>query len=501
MVLHARAINEERPAEAGDVLDRAAALVTAHPACEVDVLLLNLVRLGTLCSAGRQLEAADLAEQVIEQARARGDEAVQAEALIQRGRALAIARPQAALAALDAAEQQFVRLGDPASVAEVDLHRAVAVERIEGLGGFLAANRRAFEAALRAGDTRLQSQAAHDLAMHAFVEGRPELEHWVEVARDLQRRDDRVGPARLAAAEAGVALYARDDRTAVEAGVRAQQLGQRAGLHHAISNGLLGECEALVLLGRLDEAERRIADAHELGRTRRTSLLTFHVTLVELALRRRQGRPDAAEAVRRDLEERVREYGAFAGADLDERLALDRLERGLYGEARDLATAAISAHLGMGHAFPAVRIRVTAAAATVSGRGQSTLAEAGTARREARERGAPEVEALLARWWELDDALLGHAPFARELPPSELVEARALELDVEGLRGDRDALLEAAQTWSLLGTTVFWARSLLWHEALTGSVHPQAQEVLAAVAAPVEYAERTRAEVASLGFR
>lgn len=498
MVLHARAINEERPAEAGDVLDRASALVAAHPACEVDVLLLNLVRLTTLSSAGRPLEAADLSQVVLDEARRRGEAPVVAEALLQRGRALSSYQPEEALVALDEAQQEFERLGDPASAAEVDVHRAVAVERTQGLGEFVQANRRAFDASRRAGDTRLQSQVAHDLAMHAFVLGRSELEEWLEVARGLQRKDDRVGPARLAAAEAGVALYARDDRVAVEAGVRAQQLGHRAGMHHAVANGLLGECEALVNLGRLDEAERRIAEAHELGRSRRTTLYTFHVTLVELALRRRQGRPEEARELRADLETRVREHGAFAGADLDERLALDALERGDFDRARSLAVAAIAAHRDMGHLLPAVRIEATAAAATVSGRGRAPLNESSTARREARLRGAPQVEAVLARWWALDDVLHGHSPALHDLPPSALVEARALDLDIAGLSEDPDALVDAARSWSQLGTTVFWARSLVWHETLTGQSHSEAADVLAAVDAAPGTLERLRAQAEGL---
>ena len=97
----------------------------------------------------------------------------------------------------------------------------------------------------------------------------------------------------------------------------------------------------------------------------------------------------------------------------------------------------------------------------------------------------------------LDDLLNGHVEVAGDLSEApDLIEARALDFDIAGLRGDRDKLLAAAQEWAILGTNVFSARSLLWHTELTGTPHPEAEEILALLESPPGLAAHLRAQVA-----
>ena len=481
LVFLARSLLEERPVAAREAVERAEAVLQAWAACDLDPLGLLLVRAhvaeqeGDFAAAQRD---AATAESLALEADRREDAAV---AALVRGRAAVMVDPQSAGQLLDVAAERFAVLGDRSGQARVEVERARA-RAVEGLGPRVDAYRSAHHVALRAGDRRLASLAAQDLALHVTLHDLPEGAAWVETARDLQRSDDALGRCRVRHAEVLALLLRGELREAAEGSQELFPQAWAAGALQTAMMCLLQEIECRALLGERDGARALLAEGRVIAEGRQTDHLAFdldlHEALVDLDLVRLEQLRPLAEARQVDF---VRQADFFTGCVA--------LGQGRFPQAAEAFSRAQELDRRLGAEGMLVRSAQGWLVATMADGGHIPLSALSAHRTLLRRAGAGRLEEELSLRLLLDEALTGH----RVAPPDG---DDALPLQVRGLTArDPEVLERAALAWEREGGVVWQAQCLLWVEEMTGA-RTAGADLLARVAAPPELAGRFRAQVA-----
>jgi class 3 adenylate cyclase len=498
MSQYAASLVEERTALAVDVVERAERIVAGHPQCDVDTLRLRITKADTLARRMLEGDALQLAEACITDAVERGDQDAVADASLVAGAAAALSEPHRARAHFARAEEVLAAHEDRAGLTRLDVARVWLSDVL--LPDRLAVMERAHGQAMRIGDLQLTSSTAQDLAM--FCPGRDprDAEHWRGVVSGLLRRDDIVGEARMLWADAYL-HYARQERT--EAIASCVQGSEAAA--DAASQQMGVNCDLLLLTclaeaGRLAEAESLHSRLLGLAETRPTDRLRVDATLPLVLVRSRQGRVEEARALLSEVRETSERLGPHYVAEWDEVAARHAQDRGDFAESSRRAQRARDAYAGLGLLSFALRAECVDLASRTAVGAQITLTELANARARARDFGSDFALALLGLGGQLRDLLLGHRDREPELfEHVHEVEVRALALETRAIwEGTHDLLLDAAETWSALGTTVWQVRSLLWHAELTGGEHREAVELLAVLDAPTGLADTLRAQVRGL---
>lgn len=233
--------------------------------------------------------------------------------------------------------------------------------------------------------------------------------------------------------------------------------------------------------------------------TRPTEWWGLQLNLVEARLRARSGDQPGAQ----DLLSAVAGH-ELAGTrvlqhDLAEARAWISLERGRFGEARALAAEAVAIDLETGERCPQLRPRLVELVATVAAGENVSLGTIADLRSLSRDTGLGTIAQLATRWLYVDELTRGWSVDLHGVQPCEVIECRALDLEIEALSSRRwQRLLDAAEVWAELGTTVWHARALLWHSELTGTPSPDADELLVRLDSPDGLAELLRAQVRGL---
>ena len=499
MVTYARSIQLERPRVASGVLRRADDLVRAHPGCDVDRSLLDLTRAGTLVLLGESQEGLALARAAGATARRLGDRGREAEALLSQGRAEALLGVGDAPASFGRAAELYEELGDETRAALVAVEAATLRDADEGISAYLQAQERAYRSAMRTGDGRVQALAAQQLAVHAWAEGEHALTLWAQHARDSSRADDVVLGPRLELAAASVALYALDGATAHTRAERSLTTAQESGVSHVVANATIVSALGALLVGNLTAARRRLEPPEEALAGRRSGVTRLHLDTVLCRVLLREGRGAEAFALMTELLQHPLAADTSNVRDLEETQAWLCLESGWFERAAGHAAAALRVDEAMGTPLPALQCRLLGVMARSARRGYVPLGEGRFLIDEARRRGAPVVEGLASRFLALDDALRGHAWTPTEHVRGDVVELAALDVELEALSTRQvDRLLDAADLWAGLGSTVWRLRALCWWEGLTGGRHPDSARLVQQLAGPEGLAEQLRAQVAGL---
>ncbi|MDP9181751.1 MAG: hypothetical protein M3P04_03095 [Actinomycetota bacterium] len=353
---------------------------------------------------------------------------------------------------------------------------------------------------MRSADVRLQASCAQHLAMHqAFVYGRSGFETWAGHARDASRSDDVGLEPRLDLAAAGLAMFDLDPREGLEPARGALSAGRDLGLAHVYHNALVVTLDLLVVNGQLDEAAELLPEARVYAGKYTTPWLSLQFDLIDARLAQRRGVPREADrkleavAAHELAEQRV------LRRDLAEARAWVALERGRFGEARALAAEAVAVDEEMGERCAPMRARLVDLVATVAAGEAPSLGTIATLRAQARETGLTTTAQLANRWLYVDELAHGWTVDLHGLEPCNVIECRALDLEIAALSSRRwEVLLDAAAVWAELGTTVWQARALLWHSELTGAPDPDADAILTALDSPVGLGETLRAQVRAL---
>jgi hypothetical protein len=500
MVLFARSVEDERTGIGRAVLRRARALAEARTECGADMLALELATAAVEQLSGEHEQAREAATRALLLAEEAGARASVAEAHLHLARSYRFQEASAADEHLASAQAGYDQVGDRAGLARVHIERAMAAQHEEGLVRYLQEMERAYQEAMRTADVRLQATCAQHIAMHqAFTYGRGPYEAWAQSARDVSRRDDVGLEPRLDLAEAGLATFELDPARGLEPGRRALSAGRDLGLAHVYYNALVALLELLLFSGRLDEARSLLPEARQYAEKYATDWLKLQFDLIEARILQRNR--DVAAAV--DL------LHGVAGHDLSEQKVLRRdlaeargwvaLERGHFGEARALAVEAVALDQEMGERCAPMRPRLVELVATVAAGEAPSLGTIATLRAEARETGLETVAQLATRWLYVDELTRGWPVDLHGLKELDVIECRALDLEIGALASGRwELLLDAAEVWAELGTTVWHARALLWHAELTGGSTTEAEAVLAALDSPEGLAEQLRAQVRGL---
>lgn len=493
---HALGVLEERPRDAAEALRRAQELVSRHPECDPDLLDLCLGLAHVRIAEGLEREALSWADRAEQLAAERGDVGPRALALLLKGRATAYGEPAQAERALAAAEALFSELGDGSGLARVELERANIAASL-GLAPRLDAHERAWVMARRAGDNRLAALAAQDLAMHMPNRDLHAAREWRQHALDSMRPDDVLGRGRVSYADALVASLRGERRRARTSFDAVRTAGREAGSQHLQLNATVMGLEQVILDGARDDAAALLAEARAVAATRPTRRLGLDLDMHEALLLSRTGQVVQARA----LLTRAQAEAEGVGLDFQRQAHAFRaridLDSGHFGEAIASAEKALALDQQLQQPMLGAALRLVALAGKVAARVRIPLSEGTSMREMFRAAGAPVLAELTARWFREDDLLQGYDEHLSDVGPTpDLFEARALDLEVSALHGGRpELLLEAAEQWAGLGTTVWQARALLWHSELTGGPHPEADELLALVAAPEGLAARLREQV------
>jgi hypothetical protein len=500
MVLFARSIEDERTRVAHDALVRARALVEARPDCVTDVLQLDLALASVCFLAGREEEAAEAARRAVALAEDRGDVRARAEAHLHLGRVVTDVDPQLSLAELARAAAAYAEAGDLGGEARVEVARGFVHQHDAGIAQQLAGLERSYHLAMRSADTRLQASCAQQLAMHhAFSTGRQEFETWAERARDMSRRDDLALEPRLATAAAGLAEYGLDPVQGRGPAAEALRAGRELGLRDVYANALIAELDLAVVAGDAESARTVLAEAREFAATRPSPWWSLEYDVEEARLLSRAGDQDAAQRLLEGVAAHELAANRVLQRDLAEARAWVALERGRFGEARALAAEAVAIDLETGERVPQLRPRLIELVATVAAGHNVALSTIADLRALSRDTGLGTIAQLATRWLYVDELTRGWSIDLHMVQPCEVVECRALDLEIEALRSRRwDVLLDAAEVWAELGTTVWQARALLWHSELTGVASPEADDLLRALQSPDDVAELLRSQVRGL---
>jgi class 3 adenylate cyclase len=502
LLAHAHGLVQERPAGAMEVLRRAQDVVERFSSCRLDSLDLDLVRAEALEVLGDQHEALAAARTARAAAEASGDRRGTAYALWLEACAQKVMQPDEARRLFVLAAEAYEDLGDLLGLARVQ-SQAAFVEEGDAPSRIPAAYARAYDAAQRAGDARMATTAAQMVAFHALLHGRPHLEEWRANVHALSRSEDEAGRARLLVAEAMVDLQALELAAAVRAGREALRLGREVGVNHVEVNATWTACDAAVLLGDLDLADVLLEEARATAESRPSDHQRFDTLVSEAVLRGRQGRrEEAASAL-----ERAGALAPAIGLAYVREAAACRAQvaadSGRFAEVPPLVDEVVRIDQQVDQPFLSLRPRLLRLQCLVAARQRVSFAESESLRREARERGAPAIDAIAVRWLELDDLLKGERPLIELQLPAlpDLAEARAVDAALQAfLTHDWSLLLDAAAAWSDLGTTAWPALGLLWHAQLTGdeSHVERARALLGAVGAPAGFEADVRAQVTGL---
>jgi hypothetical protein len=500
MVLFARSIEEERTLVARQTLLRARVLVESRRECVIDGLDLDLALASVCFIAGLEQEATEAAHRAVALAEDRGDVRATAEAHLHLGRVVIDADPQRSLAELDRAAAAYAEAGDLGGEARVEIARGFVRQHHEGQAQQLAGLERSYHLAMRSADTRLQASCAQQLAMHhAFSTGRQSFEEWAERARDMSRRDDLALEPRLRVALACLQMYGLDPVQGQGPAEDALASGRELGLRDVYANALIAALDLAVVGGDAEAAWAVLAEARQFAATRPSPWWSLEYDLEEARLLSRAGDQEAAQRLLEGVAAHEMAANRVLQHDLAEARAWIALERGRFGEARALAAGAVAIDLETGEKVPQLRPRLLELVATVAAGHNVALSTIADLRSMSRETGLGTIAQLATRWLYVDELTRGWSIDLHMLEPCEVVECRALDLEIEALSSRRwDVLLDAAEVWAELGATVWRARALLWHSELTGSPNPEADELLRALQSPDDVAELLRSQVRGL---
>jgi len=501
LVVYARSIEEERTRVAADSLQRAREIALERSECPVSRLQLELASSSVHSTMGEFEQARSEAERAAAEAREQGDEKAAAEAALLLARAAPRSDRAGAVALYDRAEALYEALDDPTGLARVETDRAMVVGGDIGLVAYVERLEKAFQLAMRAGDRRLQAGAAQHLALHhAVVSGRDEVARWSVTATSVSRADD-VGVApRLDLAVGVLAMYGARPAQGLDAAGRALASGRSLGLGHVLTNALTVNVSLLVQDGQLTTAERVLDEARDVARDRQHPWWDAVLDLEEARLRMREGRVQQASEILARLDAGDAASMAVLRRELEEVHAQLCLDRGDFGQARAHAVQAALIDQQTGERCPALRPRLMALVASLQLGDAIPLADIAGLKAAARETGLDAVAELSSRWLLVDELTRGWSVDLHGLADvPDVIEARALDLEIQALTlRSFDLLLDAAGVWAELGTTVWRARALLWHTELTGTHHPEADDLLATLQSPEGLADRLRAQVRSL---
>jgi hypothetical protein len=304
---------------------------------------------------------------------------------------------------------------------------------------------------------------------------------------------------RLALAQAFLASFDTDPVTGLHHARAAFAAGRDLGLRDVRVNALVFLLDHLLLNGELDELDSVLATGRPFAQRRPSPWVGLQLDLIEARALLRRGRSTAA----------VELLNAVAAHPLSENLVLRRdlaearswvaLERGRWSEAHDLARHAIELDEAADERCSVLRPRLIHLVAGCAMRRQVPLGDVAALREGSRSTGLTTIAALASRWVLVDDLTHGWSVDLHGLQPSQVIEARALDAEIAALSTrEWDGLLAAADVWSELGLTIWRARALLWHTELTGSEHPEVEEILAALDAPAGIAQDLRSQVSGL---
>ncbi len=496
MVHYAVSISEERTSVATGVLRRAELLVAEHPQCEVDLLDLHLAVAMASEIRGDEVRAAEAATAAFDLCHPE-DETHLALASLLRGRASVMAAPALAVTDLDRAQQLFERLGDLTGVARVVVERTKLGE--VQLSRRWEAFELAFSAAVRAGDMRLASLAAQDLAVHLAERDPVDAERWSERASELLRADDVVGRARLDLAAARASFGRYDLPNMADAAETALASAQNAGALQLVMGAYALATIAMLEVGRLDRAEILLDEADAIAATRPTRRLAVDLAMHRALLLARQGRTRAGLALLDDVQPEVNAFGREFQRQHHALRGRLLLESGHFAVAGDQLREAVALAEQLDQQQVALVDRLHLLVARSATRQHVALRETSDLRAQARSSGAPLVGDLATLWLELGDVLNGHRDHPSDAPlPTGAPAVEALQYEVLALRSeDPSSLLRAAECWSRLGTTVWSARALTWYAEITGEGNGSATQVLAQLDAPHGLEEHFRSQVRS----
>jgi tetratricopeptide (TPR) repeat protein len=500
MVLFARSIAEERSVLCADVVGRAQTLVDEHPACAVDTLQLELARASVQQILGDHEAAMSAAQRALPLADERSDTRALAEAHLLVAAVLVERQEQSALEHLDAAGRAFTAIDDPAGLARVELKRSWMIQYDAGIAQQLEVMGRAFSIAMRSADVRLQAGVAQDLAMHhAFSTGRPEFETWAQHTLDVSRADDVSVLPKLDVARAGMLMFGLDVREGLGHARSALEQSRDLGLDFVHRNALVFALDLSLRDGRLDEAREVLAESREYAGRRPTPWHTLQFDLLEAELRQRTGDPETARELLHGVAEHPMAENRVLRRDLAEARAWVALHTGHFAEARANAQVAVVLDQEMGERCTPLRPRLIDLVAATVLQEPLPLSDISSLRQASRDTGLTTVAELAMRWIYVDELTRGWTVDLFGLNGADVAEADALDLEIAALSQARpELLLEAAEVWSALGTTVWPARALLWHSELTGTGHPEAEEMLRVLQAPEGLGEAFRAQVRGL---
>jgi class 3 adenylate cyclase/tetratricopeptide (TPR) repeat protein/adenylate kinase family enzyme len=495
---YAASLVEQRTALAVEVIDRAERIVNEHATCNPDTLRLRLTKAETLRRRFREAEAVAVVQECLDESRRQGRDELTAEALVLAGESLALSQPDVARDHFSRAERILTERADVRGLLRLEMARAELLDVV--ITERLAVMERAHGEAIRQGDTRLASFTAQDLASHSPALRPDVAERWGEVARQMLRRDDLLGHARLLFAE-GYVNFARQQRNqALETVVRAGTAARDAASSSLVINAELLTLNCLVESGRLDEAAALAEHLGAFASDRPTERLRVDVVGPSALLLSRQGRPDQAREVLMGLREACEQLSVHHVAEWQELCARQSQDVGHFGDSSRWAQAARETYASLDLAPFALRAECVDLASRTAGGAWIGLGELADARARARDLGSDFALALLSLGRQLTDLLAGERDHEPDLHESvEEVEVRALALETRAFwEQEPDLLLESAATWSQLGTTVWPARALLWHSELTGTSHPEADELLEVLQSPAGLAEHFRSQVRGL---
>jgi class 3 adenylate cyclase len=484
MTAWAQSIVAERPAEAVAVVEDVLGLNARLPQCQLPMLDAHLTAAAGYELVGREAEATGHAQLAAPLAAARGDAGTRAEAALLEGRALVLADPVAAEDRLRDAVTWFEEAGDRVGAVRATVERAIMLETREGLMPILRAHEEAYRVGVQMGDKRLVAHSAQQLAVYWSTRSRQDCQQWVERASAATRSDDETGAATVLLAEAnGCALTLRLARGAAIA-QEAMATAQACGADFVVRNALGLAVECHLQLGDLHRAAE-LQDVLEELAARRPNARFQQILLAQRALlAARSGTSEQVDEALRAAtmseaasEQVYARFNEFVAGQVS-------LERGDFAGAERHALAAYALDELLDQPLEGLASRLLVVRARIAAGHRVSLHEGMALPREAEERGAPDIATVTRQWLRLDDVLRGELDTDLPSEPADLPESRALHLETLALRERQpELLLEAATEWSRLGATVWPARALIWHTELTGELHPEVDDLLAAVGA------------------
>jgi len=456
------------PRAAEAVGRRALEIAGAAPVGAAEEGELLVTRAEALIGMGRHDEARREAARAERLATRAGDRGLLARALLARGRALSDrGRIRDARPLLGRARRLFRGAGNLAGEGWAT-HALSETMAPEDQGRQLRLLREAEELFARAGDERGRAATVQSLAYVFTIRGGAGFRRWHAEARRLGADGDEYAQA-TALRSWGYFLHYRGDHAAAIAAMRAvRPLALESGDRYVEADAILIEAASRALVGDLDEAERLVEEALELGRAVGSARIRAMALVAGARAALRGGRPGEAwerlRAARRHLHPRTRlevvdHLAAEAGVLLDAgrfgplpRIAA-RLEAGvratgwrLWQPLGPLALGRAQLASGDPREAEVTLRRAVLLAARVGAEGHAALARA-----------------LLGEV----RVLAGRSPRGRPEAEQTDAEADAVGLETEGLRllprdppAAAEVLQRAAERWRSLGLTVWLPRAL-----------------------------------------